>query len=102
MVLQFGALLSRGEQMQGRAAQWLSEWFLSRKKFKGDPAMLVNTNYFESGMLTSLEVVEFVTGIENQFGVQFSDRDFEDVRFATIAGLSELIAERAAKDGQQT
>ena len=38
-----------------------------------------------------MEVVEFVTEIEQEFGVQFSDRDLQDSRFVTIVGLTELI-----------
>jgi len=38
-------------------------------------------------------VVEFVTEIEQEFGMQFSDRDLQDSRFVTIAGLTELILE---------
>ena len=38
-----------------------------------------------------MEVVEFVTEIEQQFAIQFSDRDLQDPRFVTIGGLAELI-----------
>jgi acyl carrier protein len=89
------------KDLQEQVIQWLLEWFSARDKFKGDPAALVHTNYFDAGLLTSLEVIEFVTEIENQFGVQFSEQDFQDVRFVTIAGLSEMVAQQAAKAGQQ-
>lgn len=68
--------------------QWLSEWFSVRKN-AGSAAP--DVNYFEAGWLTSAEVVEFVTEIEEKFAIQFSDADFGDERFVTIAGLSELI-----------
>ena len=44
-----------------------------------------------------MEVVEFVTEIESQFDMQFSDQDMQDSRFVTIAGISELIEQRAAQ-----
>ncbi len=44
-----------------------------------------------------MEVVEFVTEIEQQFGMQFSDQDLQDPRFVTIAGLAELIEERSSR-----
>jgi acyl carrier protein len=47
-------------------------------------------------LLTSLEVIEFVSEIEDRFGVQFSEQDFQDPRFVTVVGLSELIADRSA------
>jgi acyl carrier protein len=77
---------------------WLTNWFVARGKIvKSAPEALYDTDYFEAGWLTSMEVVEFVTEIEQQFGMQFSDRDLQDPRFVTIAGLTELILERATE-----
>lgn len=83
--------------MKEQVTHWLCEWFLSRQKFKGAPSQLPDTNYFEAGLLTSLEVIEFVSEIENQFGVQFSDQDFQDPLFGTVTGLAELVANRSAQ-----
>ena len=47
-----------------------------------------------------MEVVEFVTEIEQRFGMQFSDRDLQDARFVTIAGLTELILERSTETSE--
>jgi acyl carrier protein len=44
-----------------------------------------------------MEVVEFVTEIEGEFSVQFSDRDLQDPRFVTIGGLAEVIRELSAQ-----
>jgi acyl carrier protein len=57
----------------------------------------LHIDYFEAGWLTSMEVVEFVTEIEQHFGMQFSDHDLQDARFITIAGLAELILERSTQ-----
>jgi acyl carrier protein len=97
MVRQCAALQSRGDDLKDRASQWLCDWFVSRRKFKGDAASLPDINYFDAGLLTSLEVIEFVSEIENCFGVQFSEQDFQDPRFVTVAGLAELIADRSAQ-----
>ena len=73
-------------------SQWLLQWFSGRAKTNsGSPAGLLNVNYFEEGLLSSAEVVEFVTEIEEKFGIQFSDSDLSDERFVTISGLSHLI-----------
>jgi len=86
------------EELRTKVQQWLSDWFVARGKIR-KPALesgqdtLWNTDYFEAGWLTSMEVVEFVTEIEQEFGMQFSDRDLQDSRFVTIAGLTELILE---------
>ena len=57
----------------------------------------MDIDYFEAGWLTSMEVVEFITEIEQHFGMQFSDDDMQDRRFVTIAGLTELIVERSTQ-----
>ena len=80
--------------MKAQVQDWLTNWFAGRAKIgKSSPEALQDTDYFEAGWLTSMEVVEFVTEIEQQFGMQFSDRDLQDPRFVTIAGLAELILE---------
>lgn len=76
------------EQIQG----WLKQWFVSRSKILQQTNQpFSDTDYFEAGWLTSMEVVEFVTEIERQFAMQFSDRELQDPRFVTIAGLTEII-----------
>jgi len=73
---------------------WLKEWFTARGKIGAQPNQpLLDLDYFEAGWLTSMEVVEFVTEIEQRFGMQFSEGDLQDPRFVTIAGLAELILE---------
>lgn len=79
--------------MRDQVTQWLSEWFSSRAG-SASP----DVNYFDAGWLTSAEVVEFVTEIEERFGIQFTDADFSDERFVSIAGLSELIAQHLPED----
>lgn len=78
-------------------SDWLCDWFVGRKKFKGETAVLLSLNYFEAGLLSSLEVIEFISEIESRFGVTFSEQDFQDPRFVTIAGVSELISDLQAK-----
>ena len=74
---------------------------MSRAKI-GQPTSqpLLDIDYFEAGWLTSMEVVEFVTEIERQFGMQFSDRDLQDPRFVTLAGLTELILQRSTQTSE--
>lgn len=80
---------------------WIINWFESRAKTaKPAPETLLTVDYFEAGWLTSMEVVEFITEIEQAFGMQFSDDDMQDPRFATIAGLTELILERSTQSSE--
>jgi acyl carrier protein len=80
---------------------WLTNWFVARAKIGSAPETMRNTDYFEAGWLTSMEVVEFVMQIEQHFGMQFSDRDLQDPRFVTIAGLADLILERSTEASKQ-
>jgi len=88
------------ENLRAEVREWLKTWFSVRNKIGKAAAVqgdaLLNTDYFDAGWLTSMEVVEFVTEIESQFDIQFSDRDLQDPRFATIAGLTELILEHSS------
>jgi acyl carrier protein len=75
---------------------WLKDWFEKRAKIgRLNSQSLLDIDYFEAGWLTSMEVVEFITEIEQQFGMQFSDEDMQDPRFVTIAGLTDLILARS-------
>jgi acyl carrier protein len=91
----------KSEELRTQVKQWLTGWFAARAKIgKSSPDAVQDVDYFEAGWLTSMEVVEFVTEIEHQFGMQFSDRDLQDQRFVTIAGLTELILEHAAQTSE--
>lgn len=75
-------------------ARWLLNWFQERGRARGSaPEEQVHVNYFEAGLIDSLGVIELINEVENHFGIRFSERQFQDRRFATIVGLSDLIAE---------
>jgi acyl carrier protein len=83
--------------LKGEVQEWLTDWFVNRAKPGQQPReALLTVDYFEAGWLTSMEVVEFITEIEQRFNMQFSDQDMQDARFVSIAGLTELIMERSA------
>src|SRR5579863_5869274 len=97
--------MNTGIELRDRVQDWLTDWFVTRGKFtkkigETAPETLRNTDYFEAGWLTSMEVVEFVTEIEQHFGMQFSESDLQDPRFVTIAGLAELILSRSTQASQ--
>jgi acyl carrier protein len=93
--------MNRGKELNAPLQDWLANWFMVRAKIgKSAPQTLQDVDYFEAGWLTSMEVVEFVTEIEQRFGMQFSDRDLQDPRFVTIAGLTELILERSTRTSE--
>jgi acyl carrier protein len=87
------------KELKAQVQDWLTSWFVARRK-TGKSETLCDTDYFEAGWLTSMEVVEFVMEIEQQFGMQFSESDLQDPRFVTIAGLTQLILERSTQTSE--
>lgn len=93
------------EESRSQVEDWLTSWFVARSKIGRDAVEIAadalrNTDYFDAGWLTSMEVVEFVTEIEQQFAMQFSDHDLQDLRFVTINGLAELILAHSAETSE--
>jgi acyl carrier protein len=92
--------------LRAQVQEWLIDWFVTRAKTgkqatgKQTRESLLDIDYFEAGWLTSMEVVEFVTEIEGRFNMQFTDRDLQDPRFVTIAGVAELILERSTETSE--
>jgi acyl carrier protein len=87
--------------MGAQVEKWLTDWFVARAKIsQAAPGILRDTDYFAAGWLTSMEVVEFVTEIEQRFSIQFSDRDLQDPRFVMIGGLAQLILERSTQPNE--
>jgi acyl carrier protein len=80
--------------------EWLLAWFASRGKIGPQGNGNLQTDYFAAGWLTSMEVVEFVTEIEDRFAMRFSDQDLQDARFVTIGGLAELILKRSTQTSE--
>lgn len=67
------------------------DWFSSRGKIHCAAREALEIDYLQSGLLTSLEIVEFVTELEDHFGMQFSEEEMHDSRFSTIGGIADLI-----------
>lgn len=82
-------------------SSWLVEWFVSRGKSVGDAREALQVDYLQSGLLTSLEIVELVAAIEDHYGIQFSEADMQDARFSTIGGMSELVAATLNPDDRE-
>jgi len=68
----------------------LVEWF---EQQSGCSDIRVEENYFEANLIDSFDVIMLMEFCESEFGVVFSETQFEDRRFSTITGLSEIIVE---------
>ena len=77
--------------MNEDVSSWMVHWFSSRGKLHCSAKEAPGVDYLQSGLLTSLEIVELVSEIEDRFGIQFSETEMQDPRFSTIGGLAELV-----------
>jgi len=80
--------------------QWLVRWFESNTEFVAEPAVDPDLNYFERGLVDSMEVIELIEAIETHFDIRFNEDHFQDRRFSTIGGLAAIVTELVdGKDG---
>ena len=77
--------------MNQEVSNWLLTWFSSRDKIRVSASQALTIDYLQSGLLTSLEIVELVSDIESHFAIQFSEAEMQDQRFSTIGGIAELV-----------
>lgn len=75
-------------------AEWLLNWFTQNSSIPvNHTETQLQVNYFEAGLIDSLGVINLIVGIEEHFDIHFNERNFQDRRFSTIGGLSDIIQE---------
>ena len=75
---------------------WLRAWL--EKRAPG-VAIQPDANYFEAAAVDSFEAITLIEEAESEFGIRFRQSDFQDRRFATIAGFGEIVGERRSGGG---
>ena len=74
---------------------WLIEWFKTNTDLsEGDIGNNLNANYFEKGWIDSFKFINFITDVEENFDIRFSNDQFQDRTFSTIDGVIRLIEEK--------
>ncbi|MBR3468898.1 MAG: hypothetical protein IKH28_04305 [Lachnospiraceae bacterium] len=77
---------------------WLIEWFAENSGQDEDLVRdCVDDNYFEKGFIDSFAFISLLGDIEDEFGIEFSNDQFEDRSFSTISGLASIIEEIAGE-----
>jgi len=51
-------------------------------------------NYILSGVIDSFGLIELIEQLEFEYKVLFSQDDFQDRRFVTVAGLAAIVKEK--------
>jgi acyl carrier protein len=72
---------------------WVEAWF----KGRGSAAPGRDRNFIAEGVIDSFDVIELIESIEMHFNIRFSETDFQDRRFVSIVGLSEIIGEKTER-----
>ena len=73
----------------------MRNYVIQRLRMKGDGAPLSDEDLlFTSGRLDSLDAVEIIMTIETDYGVNFSEIDFDLTRLDSIAAIADLIDRR--------
>ena len=69
-----------------------------QKKYPLDPKIDVDSfNFVSNGYVDSLGLVQFVIGIEDEFGIEFTDEDLENPDFKIVGKLVEMIGKKVAE-----
>ena len=68
----------------------IQKWFVDTYRLTVD----VNDRYIDSGLIDSFDIINLVIFIESSYSIKFSSDDFQDSRFFTINGLSELVFDK--------
>ncbi len=61
-------------------------------KLAGIETLMEDTDLFRFGVLDSFSLVEFVSELENEYGIRVPDSDVEPAKFATIDTIERYIA----------
>jgi acyl carrier protein len=70
----------------------MRNYVTQRLRMKGDFAPLDDEDLlFTSGRLDSLDAVEIVMSVETDYGINFSDIDFDLTLLDSIAAITDLI-----------
>lgn len=73
----------------------MRNYVTQRLRMKGDGAAFSDQDLlFTSGRLDSLDAIEIIMTIETDYGVNFSDIDFDLTRLDSIAAIADLIDRR--------
>ena len=70
----------------------IQKWFIDKYRLTID----INERFIDSDLVDSFEIINLVIFIESSYNIKFSSDNFQDSRFFTIDGLSELVLVKIA------
>lgn len=80
--------------------KWIIDWFISEGEADENSVKdNLDTNYFTIGFIDSFKFINMIADIEEKYGIEFDNDQFEDRSFSTINGLTNVI-ERLINNGK--
>jgi acyl carrier protein len=81
--------------MNTKVRSQMRDYVIQRLRMKGDAAPLNDEDsLFSSGRLDSLDAVEIVMCIETEYGINFSEINFDLTLLDSIAAITSLVDRR--------
>ena len=74
---------------------WVLDYLKNKNEMEEYPVL--TENFLEAGFLDSMQIIELIEDIEDEFQIEFSQDDFQDRSFPTAKGLSKIISDRIKK-----
>jgi acyl carrier protein len=76
----------------------MRNYVMQRLRMKGDGAPLSDDDLlFSSGRLDSLDAIEIIMCIETEYGINFSEINFDLTLLDSIAAITDLVDSRAVQ-----
>jgi len=73
--------------------KFILNYFVNKTK-KMREELLCNVSYFDENYIDSLGIFELITTLENEYGFEFTEDDFQNRDFVTINGLSKIVKDK--------
>ena len=78
-----------------KAEKWIIKWFEDNTDAdKNEIIKNLDENYFLKGWIDSLKFISFISDIEKEFKINFSNKEFQNRKFATVNGISKIVEEK--------
>ncbi len=76
------------------ATNEIREWL--KQNVTGSTELSDDYELIDNGVLTSLQTVELVMFMEQEFGITVEDDELNEENFATVNSIAELVASKSA------
>lgn len=76
------------------ATNEIREWL--KQNVTGSTELSDDYELIDNGVLTSLQTVELVMFMEQEFGITVEDDELNEENFATVGSIAELVASKSS------